>query len=519
MKLRYAPIFALVVACSLGISGRGGVRAQSDDRVAFASDRDGNLEIYVMQPDGTDIQRLTHDPGQDIDPAWSPDRQQIAFVSNRDGSNFAIYLMNADGSNVRRVTPDDANYYTAPAWSPDGRYLALVSDRTGNLDVHILDLSSGTLRAVTDDPDEDNEPSWSPDGSRIAFSSFRTGYGEIYTVSASGGPVQALTSGSGADNLAPVWSPDGTQLAFVANSGLFSEIYIVNADGSNERNLITVDEYFIDSPSWSPDGQHITYQVSKPGEKATIRSIQADGNGARQVTVPDYESKWPSWSTPRGGTVNVAGGGQASVVQVDCPGAAPTRLSTGMRARVTPGPPNTLRDGPAGNRVGTIPGGGEFDILGGPSCSSGYLWWQVSYAGQVGWTAEGVPGEYWLEPLQASGQVAAANVITNFEAGTCGGRPTRFKVGDVVVVTQIGNGLRILTEAGGGAHNALDQGNPGDRLEITNGPVCGRLRAYDQPSWYWYIYSYADRLSGWVAEGPITEQWICPVNDPHCSPQ
>lgn len=303
--MRSALLFACIGVLSLGIGemGRGGVRAQSDDRVAFASDRDGNLEIYVMQPDGTDIQRLTHDPGQDIDPAWSPDRQQIAFVSNRDGSNFAIYLMNADGSNVRRVTPDDANYYTAPAWSPDGRYLALVSDRTGNLDVHILDLSSGTLRAVTDDPDEDNEPSWSPDGSRIAFSSFRTGYGEIYTVSASGGPVQALTSGSGADNLAPVWSPDGTQLAFVANSGLFSEIYIVNADGSNERNLITVDEYFIDSPSWSPDGQHITYQVSKPGEKATIRSIQADGNGARQVTVPDYESKWPSWSTPQSQTV------------------------------------------------------------------------------------------------------------------------------------------------------------------------------------------------------------------------
>lgn len=128
--------FSAGVALLLGsLSGTLPVYAQVDNRIAFVSDRDGNLEIYVMQPDGTDAQRLTHHDAQDIDPGWSPDRRQIAFASTRDGP-FAVYIMNADGSNVRQVTPNDGNYYGSPAWSPDGRYLALVSDRTGNLEVH-----------------------------------------------------------------------------------------------------------------------------------------------------------------------------------------------------------------------------------------------------------------------------------------------------------------------------------------------------------------------------------------------
>ena len=71
--------------------------------IAFSSDRDGNFEIYVMNPDGSNQQRLTRAPGDDMWPCWSPDGTQIAFHSHRDG-NREVYIMNAHGGGERRLT-------------------------------------------------------------------------------------------------------------------------------------------------------------------------------------------------------------------------------------------------------------------------------------------------------------------------------------------------------------------------------------------------------------------------------
>lgn len=497
------------------------IQAQSDNYIVFSSDRDGSLNIYVMNADGRRVRRLTDSSAQDIDPVWSPDRRRIAFVSNRDG-NFSIYIMNANGDNAHRITPDDSNYYAAPAWSPDGRYLALVSDRTGNLEIHTIGINGNNLQALTNDPDEDNEPHWSPDGSRIAFSSYRSGFGEIYVMNITGGSPQQLTSGSGADNLSPVWSPDGRQIAFVANEGLYSEIYVMTADGLNEEILITIDDYFIDSPTWSSDGQFIAYQVSKPQENATIRSVRVDGQEAQQLTSADYNSKWPAWSTAQGGSVNLSGtdDNASTSDNISCSDSSASRLTPGTQARVTPGLPNRLRESPSlqGRELGTIPAGGVVDVLDGPACANGYTWWQVRYRGQTGWTAEGPAGEHWLEPLSSTNNASnpPSDAPNNAGSDTCNGRSAQFNVGDSVVVSEIGDGLRILTQPSGGARNAIGQAVPGDILEIQSGPVCTRLGAYNQDTWYWYVYSYADNRSGWVAEGPTTERWICPVDDPQC---
>ena len=85
-------------------------------RIAFVSSRDGNDEIYVMNADGSNQTRLTHDPPINAAPAWSPDGRQLAFISTRDG-NLEIYVMNADGSNPTNLTKNIAIDY-APVWSP-----------------------------------------------------------------------------------------------------------------------------------------------------------------------------------------------------------------------------------------------------------------------------------------------------------------------------------------------------------------------------------------------------------------
>src|SRR5690242_1345810 len=72
----------------------------SQGQIAFSTTRDGNMEIYVMDADGSNPQRLTNNPAGDFVNNWSPDGQQILFNSVRDG-NSELYVMNADGSNVR----------------------------------------------------------------------------------------------------------------------------------------------------------------------------------------------------------------------------------------------------------------------------------------------------------------------------------------------------------------------------------------------------------------------------------
>ncbi len=136
-------------------------------RIAFASDRDGNREIYVMNADGFGVTRLTVNDAIDSSPAWSPDGRRIAFHSTRDG-NWEVYVMNADGSGVTRLTNNDARDWH-PEWSPDGRSIVFDSNRDGNLDIYGVNADGSGLTRLTVHGADDFSPAWSPDGRRIAF--------------------------------------------------------------------------------------------------------------------------------------------------------------------------------------------------------------------------------------------------------------------------------------------------------------------------------------------------------------
>ena len=105
MSGRAGPMMMVVWIPCLVLAAVGAVAQESTDgtKIAFVSNRDGNYEIYVMNSDGTGQTRLTHDPGEDTWPVWSPDGRRIAFASDRDG-NYEIYVMNADGTNQTRLT-------------------------------------------------------------------------------------------------------------------------------------------------------------------------------------------------------------------------------------------------------------------------------------------------------------------------------------------------------------------------------------------------------------------------------
>ena len=128
--------------------------------IAFMSDRDdASGEIYVAHLEAPNTpQRLTNSPGADWGPAWSPDGTQIAFTSDRAG-DLDIYVMDADGSNVTSLTEDPGDDF-APAWSPDGTQIAFTSDRDGNREIYVMTANGAAQTNVTNDPADDQNPDW-----------------------------------------------------------------------------------------------------------------------------------------------------------------------------------------------------------------------------------------------------------------------------------------------------------------------------------------------------------------------
>lgn len=226
-----------------------------DGRIAFhrvsgVGPATSSADVFTMAFDGSDVRGLTDDPAIDGFPVYSPDGTKIAFASERLGKQ-ELFVMNADGTDqVRLLHIADDLDETHPTWSPDGRQIAFIRSivppgTAGGLwvmgsdgsDPHLL--LGAPLVAF---------PTWSPDGTRIAFQREvgdepRLGVFEIAT-----GRVVDLGPG-----WLPRWSPDSSRLAFSMPGG---GIYILDVDEPAGRVLVHPTG---EAPIWSPDGESIVF--------------------------------------------------------------------------------------------------------------------------------------------------------------------------------------------------------------------------------------------------------------------
>ncbi len=258
-------------------------------RLAFASDRDGNDDIYLMTAGDNKVINLTNTPQGEANPRWSPDGKNIAFLSNRDG-NIEIYVMNADGSGQKRLT-NSPGEDVDPAWSPDGKQIAFSSHRDGDGEIYVMNADGSNPRRLTNNPAWDELPDWSPDGQKIAFTSDRDGPPQIYVMNVDGSGQTNLSQGSGTD-AAPRWSPDGMHIAFWSDRDGNPEVYKMNADGSNQTRLTNnpAADFW---PSWSIDGTQIFFDTDRDGNNE-IYLMNADGSGQTNLTNnPASDSNWP----------------------------------------------------------------------------------------------------------------------------------------------------------------------------------------------------------------------------------
>ncbi len=292
-------------------------KAPRTAKVVFRSVRDGNAEIYIMNPDGSDQINLTRHRAKDIAPVWSPTGRQILFQSDRGGIPD-LYLMDPDGTNVRQVFKKLIGR-EFPTWSPDGKAIAYHRFHTFSIYTASIDGKNEAKLA------DGLWPAWSPSGSEIAFMAGEFVWAENGNLRFPDVRVEVINLQTHVQEkllprsiwmYGPTWRPDSTQIAFTWNGrqengflggkvGVHTTgIYVVNRDGSGLMKIFDAGENAgVSFPTWSPHGNEFIYNYSTQNPVSRqLFKVSLDGGTPEQLTRrgDNFNADWfdPAFALP-----------------------------------------------------------------------------------------------------------------------------------------------------------------------------------------------------------------------------
>ena len=288
--------------------------------IAFDSKRDFNTDIYALNLETQELNRLTTHLGDHLYPVWSPDGKRIAFMSSRDG-NADIFTMTVDREQLINLTKSDM-LEAYPTWSPDGEQIAF-SRALGDtsLRIYVIDSNGENEVQLVDLPLRNYFPSWSPGGDRLAFVNQPDQAGRtslIYTVAPDGKNLQAVYDNPQEWIRGIAWSRDETQILFDV---VGNRIGFLNME-TNEVHMINVPVHGLYSPDWSPHGQDIIFSAYPEIETDKLHIgvfiIDRDGNPLRTILtdMPHSTHDGLAWS-PDGNKILFGGDGGLYTLDLD----------------------------------------------------------------------------------------------------------------------------------------------------------------------------------------------------------
>ena len=288
MKLLGYMLITFLIFAPFSISALA--KAPETAKIVFTSRRDGNFEIYSMNPDGSEQINLTQHRAKDSAPIWSPTGKQILFVSDRGGIED-LYLMDPDGTNVRQVFKKLIGR-EFPTWSPDGKALAYQRFHTFSIYTASIDGKDETKVA------DGLWPAWSPNGSEIAFMASKFVWGENGNLQVPNVRVQIINLQTQVEETLlpgktwmfdPAWAPDSTQITFSLNG-----IHVVNRDGSDLRKIIDGAAF---NPTWSAQGNELVYNMGVGGIR-NIFKVASGGGAPERLTHRQGDNFNADWFDP-----------------------------------------------------------------------------------------------------------------------------------------------------------------------------------------------------------------------------
>lgn len=239
----------------------------SGGRLYFCSQQAGNLDIYSIRPDASDLRQITQSEFPETSPAVSRDGQMLAY--EREG---AVWTIPTTGGSPVQLIGSPAG---KPAWSPNRQQIAFVR----NSQIWIYEYAGGMPRQLTSGGFVYDAPNYAPDGVRLACHSWQSSpESSIYVLNVTNGSVmQSFTSHPGSESV-PVYSPDGGRIAFARTGSVDAGIYVMRSDGSSVLRVVSQGW----SPVWSPDGGQLAYVVPA-GAQAELWVVNVDGSNPRRV--------------------------------------------------------------------------------------------------------------------------------------------------------------------------------------------------------------------------------------------
>jgi len=277
-------VVAALAAVGLAAASGSSAGTHAVDRTSIAYGAGGEIRLVAAAGTGA------HSIAKGDAPSWSPDGRVLVFDSARTGPDLDLWIMNADGSSQRHLAthpaegePADAADDFDPAWSPNDDTIAFISNRSGNDDIWLTNSIGHMTTNLTRTASNERSPAWSPDGASLAFVSDRAGTDDVYTIGRDGFGVERVTNSPAAEE-SPAWSPDGREIAFQSLRDGNWEIYAVTVEGSATRRL-TTDAAADTHPSWSPDGSRIVFTSDRgPSHTPALYVMPATGGAARALT-------------------------------------------------------------------------------------------------------------------------------------------------------------------------------------------------------------------------------------------